>query len=283
MQRIAVIRQRLEQGQTGQRYRALLHGVGVLLILLLAVYLAGTALYRAAYLPLLPPLTADFVLSMDPTNPRHGQTFEVTEDRVDRVDVVLRIPETASAIPVVVRLWSDSPDGTLLMERRAHLRGSGSWQAYAFALPGTLPEGTRKLYFELENEAAQITVVESRVSKWDRLPDGELHVRRIVEWDDQDMVLQVYARPQLSALRSRPAAIAEYVFPTAAGPFLLLEVIAVLGILAVFGKHALQQQLPLRPSWQLGYATDALLVALIIWWVLGFLLGGTYGAPSHWV
>lgn len=283
MQQIDIIRQRLEQRGAWRRYRTLAHALGVGLILLFAVYLAGTALYRAAYLPLLPPLTADFALGMDPTNPRHGQTFTVTEGRVDRVDVVLRVPEAAGEVPVVVRLWSDGPDGTLLMERRAYLRGSGSWQAYAFALPGTLPAGIRKLYFELENEAAHTTVMESRVSKWDRLPDGELHVRRMVEWADQDMVLQAYARPQLSALRSRPAVIAEYVFPTAAGPFLLLEVIAVLGILAVFGNHALQQQLPLKPSWQLRYATDALLVALLIWWVLGFLLGGTYGTPSHWV
>ena len=283
MQLIEVIGQRLNLGRAQEYYVLAIRLVGASLVLLLAGYLAISALREVAYLPLLPQMTSDFKRGLDATNPQHGQTFVVVGDRIDRVDVVLRVPDTASGVPIVVRLRSDGPNGTLLMERTVRLQGEGSWQVYAIALPGPLPEGTRELYFELENQTAKTTVVEDRISKWDRLPGGVFYARREVEWGDQDMVLQVYARPDPTAMLKNPASIAERLFPTAAGPLLLLEVIAVLSFLVIIGNHAVQQRLPIRLSWQLRYATDALIVAGIFWWVTRFLLGGTYGAPAHWV
>ena len=283
MQLIEVIGQRLDLGRAQEHFVSAIRLVSASLVLLLAGYLAITALRQVAYLPLLPQMTADFNRRLDATNPQHGQTFVVAGDRVDRVDVVLRLPEASSGVPMVVRLRSDGPNGVLLMERRIRLQGEGSWQVYAIALPGPLPEGTKKLYFELENQTAHTTMVEDRISKWDRLPGGVFYARREVEWDDQDMVLQVYARPDPTAMLKNPASIAERLFPTAAGPLLLLEVIAVLSFLVIVGNHAVQQRLPVRPSWQLRYATDALIAAGILWWVTRFLLGGTYGAPAHWV
>jgi hypothetical protein len=202
---------------------------------------------------------------------------------VDRIDVVLRVPDESGGVPVVVRLFADGPEGEALMERVANLEGDGRWRVYAFALPGAVPEGTQQLYFELENQASDTTAIEDRINKWDRLPSGQFYARRMAEWDDQGMVIQVYARPKPSALLSDPASISGYFFPTAAGPFLLLEVIAVLSVLGVLGNHALQQRLPIKSSWQLRVAVDALIVAGIVWLVTQFLLSGTFGAPTYWV
>ena len=273
----------LDQRGAGSLPLAACNVVGAVLILLLAGYLTISALLLGAYMPLLPQMTYDFSGDLGAVNPRHGQTFPVAENRVDRIDVVLRVPETAGGVPVVVRLRANGPEGASIMERRALLMGNGTWQVYAFALPGPLPEGVRQLYFEIENQDAQTTVIEDRISKWDRLPDGELYVRRKIEWDDQDMVIQVYARPQPATLFKNPIAIAEGFFPTAAGPFLLLEVIAVLSILGVIGNHSLQPHLPVRLSWHVRYAIDVLIVAGILWLYTRFLLSGSYGMPAHWV
>ncbi len=273
----------LDQHGAGSLPLAAFNVIGAALILLLAGYLAITALLLGAYMPLLPQMTYDFSGDLDPVNPRHGQTFTMTANRVDRVDVVLRVPETADGVPVVVRLRANGPEGASIMERRALLMGNGTWQVYAFALPGPLPEDVRQLYFEIENQDAQTTVIEDRISKWDRLPGGVFHMRRMAVWDDQDMVIQVYARPQPATLFTNPIAVAEGFFPTAAGPLLLLEVIAVLSILGVIGNHSLQPHLPVRLSWHMRYAIDVLIVAGILWLYTRFLLSGSYGMPAHWV
>ena len=256
--------------------------LAVAVVLLLAGYLALSALRLAAYLPLLPPLRGDLIRSQHVTHPRHGQTFVVTASRVDRIDLVLRVPLTPNGIPVMVRLRAGEPHGALLMERWTRLTGNGRWQVYAFALPGPLPDGTRKLYFELEN-LTDIAVFDFRVSRWDRLPLGVYFAQNEVVEPDRDMVLQAYARPNPTMLLRNPVALAEQLFPTAAGPLLLLEVIGVLSILSVCGSHALQQRLPVRVSWRLRYTVDVLIVSGILWGITRFLLSGTYGLPAYWV
>ena len=160
----------LDQRGVGSFPFAVFNVIGAVLILLLAGYLAVTALLLGAYMPLLPQFTYDFSGELDPVNPRHGQTFTVAQSPVGRGGVVLRVPEAAEGVPVVVRLRAHGPAGASLMERRALLMGNGAWQVYAFALPGPLPEDVRQLYFEIENQDAQTTVIEDRISKWDRLP-----------------------------------------------------------------------------------------------------------------
>lgn len=122
-------------------------------------------------------------------------------------------------------------EGASNLERRTLLMGNGTGQVYEFSLYRLLSECVHQLQFVIETQDALTAVIENRSGKLGWLSAELFRLPRIAKWDDQGMVIQVYACPDPATLFKDP--MVGCFFPIEVRPFVMLEVLTLFIILGV--------------------------------------------------